>query len=435
VVTELKVWMNGEAVGLWTVDSSGGHRFDYDPAWRASSHVRPVSRSIPLDDTGRVQGPAVGRWFEGLLPEDPQHRRFLQTRFGARSLEPVDLLAAAGQDCVGAVQLRLPDDDAAAPRGIRSTPLGAREVEDDLRQLTRGADSTDPGLRLVLPGGRDKAALMRIGAAWHRPIGSTPTTHLLKLASGRPQGEARFDLGSAVENEWLCLRFLRALGLPAARAEIARFGAIKALVVERFDRAWVMGDSPWIARLPQEDLGQALGVVPSAKYESQGGPGVRDVLALLAGSAEAARDARVFLCAQFAFWLLAALDGHARNFSIFLHRGAQFRLAPLYDVVSAWPAIGDGPQQIAWENARLAMAIGGGNGHTQLGQIGPDHWRELAAASDVPHAWEALVAVSGRVDDALAAVAAQRGVEIPDGLAESMFAGVRRQNAAFRQGL
>lgn len=434
-MSALKVWMNGEAVGLWTVDSAGGHRFDYDPAWRTSRHARPISRSIPLDATGSPQGPAVGRWFEGLLPEDTQHRRSLQTRFGARSLEPIDLLAAAGQDCVGAVQLLSPESSPAESPGIRSAPLGAREVEEHLHDQAHGPGPARPELRVVLPGGRDKTALMRIGAAWHRPLGSTPTTHLIKLPSGRPQGEPRFDLGSIVENEWLSLRFLKALGLPTARAEIARFGAIRALVVERFDRAWVMGDAPWIARLPQEDLGQALGAVPTAKYESQGGPGVREVLGLLAGSAEAARDSRVFICAQFAFWLLAALDGHARNFSIFLHRGQGFRLAPLYDVVSGWPAIGDGPHQIAFENARLAMAIGGGNGHNQLGGIGTAQWRELAAASGVPHAWEAIVAVSAQVERALEAVAAQRSAEVPETLAESIFAGVRRQNARFRQGL
>jgi serine/threonine-protein kinase HipA len=434
-VTTLKVWMNGEPVGLWTVDSAGGHRFDYDPGWRTSAHGRPLSQSIRLDDSGSAQGPAVGRWFEGLLPEDPQHRRALQTRYGARSLEPVDLLEAAGQDCVGAVQLCPPDTEPEMPGEVRSTPLGAREVEDALHDLTRGTGPANAGLRLVLPGGRDKTALLRIGAAWHRPLVATPTTHLIKLPSGRPQGERRFDLGSVVENEWLSLRFLKALGLPTARAEIVRFGSIKALVVERFDRAWMMGDSPWIARLPQEDLGQALGVVPTAKYESQGGPGVREVLALLAGSVEAARDSRIFLCAQFAFWLLAALDGHARNFSIFLHRGGRFRLAPIYDVVSAWPSIGDGPHQIAFENARLAMAIGGLNGHNQLGEIGPAHWRELAASSGVPHAWDALVAVSAQVDKALEAVAAQRHVDVPAQVAEAIFAGVRRQNAVFRQGL
>lgn len=35
-----------------------------------------------------------------------------------------------------------------------------------------------------------------------------------------------------------------------------------------------------------------------------------------------------------------AIDGHAKNFSLFLLPGGNYRLSPLYDVLSAWPMIG-----------------------------------------------------------------------------------------------
>jgi serine/threonine-protein kinase HipA len=47
-------------------------------------------------------------------------------------------------------------------------------------------------------------------------------------------------------------------------------------------------------------------------------------------------------------WLLAAIDGHAKNFPIFLTPGG-YRLTPLYDVMSESPY----PEKI-----KLAMAIG-----------------------------------------------------------------------------
>ena len=50
-------------------------------------------------------------------------------------------------------------------------------------------------------------------------------------------------------------------------------------------------------------------------------------------------DQMTFLKAQIAFWLFAAIDGHAKNFSIFLAPGGGFRLTPLYDVISAQPLL------------------------------------------------------------------------------------------------
>ena len=45
----------------------------------------------------------------------------------------------------------------------------------------------------------------------------------------------------------------------------------------------------------------------------------------------------VFLRAQVAYWLLAATDGHAKNFSVSLGPAGRFALTPLYDVMSLQP--------------------------------------------------------------------------------------------------
>jgi serine/threonine-protein kinase HipA len=118
----------------------------------------------------------------------------------------------------------------------------------------------------------------------------------------------------------LCTHFLQELGLPVAKTEIGVFhdkvGSEKALVVERFDRQFERSPSGirWIARLPQEDLCQAKGIPAQQKYERDGGPGIKSVLELLAGGEAPAYDSLIFAKAQLAFWLLAAPDGHAKNF-------------------------------------------------------------------------------------------------------------------------
>ena len=60
-------------------------------------------------------------------------------------------------------------------------------------------------------------------------------------------------------------------------------------------------------------------------------------------SDEACARHRDLLLAQILFWLLAAPDGHAKNFSLHLLPGGRYRLAPLYDVMSIWPVVGSGP--------------------------------------------------------------------------------------------
>ena len=111
-----------------------------------------------------------------------------------------------------------------------------------------------------------------------RPLGATPTTHILKLPLGLV-GNLQMDMATSVENEWLCAQILKAYGLPVANCTMAQFDDIKALAVERFDRAW-SADRSWLMRLPQEDMCQALGYPSHQKYESDGGPGMDKILNL-----------------------------------------------------------------------------------------------------------------------------------------------------------
>ena len=125
-------------------------------------------------------------------------------------------------------------------------------------------------------------------------------------------GSHRIDLSDSVYNEWLCARLLEALGLSVADSEVLTFEDQQALVVERFDRQ-MMADERWIARLPQGDFCQALGLPPTKKYEVDGGANMTDCLRLIDGSSDASGDRIQFQLAQLGFWLMAACDGHAKK--------------------------------------------------------------------------------------------------------------------------
>ena len=102
------------------------------------------------------------------------------------------------------------------------------------------------------------------------------------------------------------------------------------------------------------------------------------ILKFLNGSANAEQDKRNFLKAQFLFWLLCASDGHAKNFSIQLQAGGRYALAPLYDVLSVYPVLGEGVNLVSPHKVTMAMAVRGKSPHWKMREIQLRHWHELA---------------------------------------------------------
>lgn len=371
--------MNGERIGRWTLRAKGEHEFAYAEDWLSSAAARPVSLSMPLRPPSQpYRGARVEAFFDNLLPDARAIRERMMRRLKAASTRPFDLLAQAGRDCIGALQLLEPGERPAGYDEIRGEELSAKDIERHLKAAggaPLGQLDEEEELRISLAGVQEKTALLSHGGRWMRPLGATPTTHILKLPIGlAPRG---IDLSTSVENEWLCGRIIGAYGLPVARSEMARFGAAKALVVERFDRR-LSSDKSWIVRLPQEDFCQATARPPSARYESDGGPGMKEILNVLAGSTTAAADRETFFRAQIVFWLLCAIDGHAKNFSLHLEQGGGYRLAPLYDVLSAYPVLGTKAAQLSPKKVKMAMAVEGRNRHYHWHGILRRHWNETA---------------------------------------------------------
>lgn len=356
----LAVWANGIRVGDWRLPARGATEFQYDADWLAAPEARPLSLSLPLTiDRVPHRGKAVDAYFDNLLPDSESMRHRLQERFHAASRNAFDLLAAIGRDCVGAVQLLPADEAPAEVRGIQAEPLSDSAVARELAGVTSPAALTreEDDFRISIAGAQEKTAFLRHRNRWCRPRGSTPTTHIFKLPLGLV-GNRQADMRSSVENEWLCARIVGAFGIPVADCEIGEFAAHKALIVERFDRQLHSSGKYWL-RLMQEDFAQATGTPWHHKYQSDGGPGILDLARILRGSVQAGRDLETLFRAQLVFYLLAATDGHAKNFSLRILPAGRFQLTPLYDVLSAWPVIGTRANQVPPGKVKLAMALPG----------------------------------------------------------------------------
>lgn len=425
--TPLIIWMNGLRVGTWT-QTRGVDTLHYDPAWVESTVGRALSLSLPFTP-GNVahRGEVVANFFDNLLPDSDSIRSRIRSKFATASTEAFDLLTAIGRDCVGAVQL-LPEGQ--PPVGfdrIDAEPLNDADIERVIAASLSGArilgQKEEDDFRISIAGAQEKTALLFHRGRWCRPLGATPTTHIFKLPLGLI-GHLQVDMQDSVENEWLCSRLMQAFGLNTATCEILQFGSRKVLSVERFDRA--SQEAGWIARLPQEDFCQAMGLPSSKKYESDGGPGMRDLIRVLDTSARAVEDKRAFVKSQILFWLLAATDGHGKNFSLFHERGGTYRLTPFYDVLSAWPIIGRGPNRLDGRKAKLAMAVRSKNAHWKLSEIRARHWDSVTRAAGLGSATPLLQEIAMQIPQAIESVNREIPAGFPAVVRDKIFEGLQQ---------
>jgi serine/threonine-protein kinase HipA len=379
----LQLWMNGTFVGRWTISPSGEHQLYYDQTWLDSPGSRPLSLSLPLQPSSIYhRGEKVESFFDNLLPDSDIIRQRIQRRFGTSSQQAFDLLSELGRDCVGALQISPKEYDLKSVKSIDYESLNSEEVERILKSTT-SSDFFRTGnvddFRISIAGAQEKNALLYYKNTWAKPIGATPSTHIFKLPIG-DIGDA--DMSRSVENEWLCMQTMNEFGIRTADCKIAQFGDQKTLVVERFDRRFSpKGD--WIVRIPQEDFCQATGTPAGKKYESDGGPSIKKIMDILLHSDESIGDRRMFIKTQILFWLLAATDGHAKNYSIFLQAKGKYHLTPFYDILSAYPVMGESGGLRHPKKFKMAMAVTGKNRHYHWYKIRKDHWITTALNTGV----------------------------------------------------
>jgi serine/threonine-protein kinase HipA len=361
----LNVYLDGRFAGRYERSTAGRVGFAYDAGYVARRGATPLSMSLPFGV--RLSPRAVDAYFSGLIPEGAGALEQIRRQHGLRTTgDAFSVLRHIGRDAPGAVQILPESEDADHDARARGdvTELTAAEFRDLMSDLSSGAGTTPAALqgKWSLPGAQRKVALHRLpSGAWGIPRDSTPTTHILKPAI---PGFAHHDV-----NEFLTMRAAAVLGLDTARTDVLDLGdGLSVVVSHRYDRLEV--DGRW-RRLHQEDLCQALSVMPDRKYQDQGGPGIAQAADLFSEfefpSEAASARSRFFDAVVFnvAAW---ATDAHAKNFSVML-RGNGQQLAPLYDLATYAPYAG-GPQA-----ERSAMKVGD---EYRLSAIGRRHLQKAA---------------------------------------------------------
>jgi serine/threonine-protein kinase HipA len=339
-MTSLPVYFEQRPVGTIDVDKTGPC-FTYDPGWVGLRGAFPISMTMPLKPE-RIVSDVFLPWAANLLPENEQLRTLGQILGMARS-DVVGLLSAIGGDTAGALSI----GRAGRTASVQWQPVGNPEdLERILDELPNKPFLVgDEGVSMSLAGVQTKLAVSvddtgRICI----PMNGSPSTHILKPDSPR--------LWGGVQNEAYCLSLARHLNIPTPNFTTGQAGKRTFLLVERYDR---LNDGTRWRRLHQEDYCQALGIPPSAKYETNhtgvSGPTLKDMFEVTRRHLPASDIVR--LVDMVVFNVMACnTDAHAKNYSVMI-RGSGVSLAPLYDVMcgEVWESVTKNlAQKIAGKN-------------------------------------------------------------------------------------
>jgi serine/threonine-protein kinase HipA len=345
-MTALDVYLHGRRAGTLQRRSHAKLEFAYAGDW-VEGESAAISLSLPVRAEPYGHD-ACAPFFEGLLPEGEFLKAIARTLHVSAG-NPFQLLSAIGGECAGAVSVGPADG---GPPGSVRTPirwLSEQQLSELLAQLPQrpllaalDEGEEGDGIRISLAGAQDKIGVLVRGGRIGLSRGIPPTTDILKAPIP--------GVADAIANEAFCLHLADKAGLDAAVAEPRAAASHEYLLVNRYDRDGEARDG----RIHQEDLCQALGLVPAVKYESEGGPRVADCATLLRGVCSApARDVIAFLDALLFNFLIANNDAHAKNYSLLLDGPESIRLAPLYDLISTVVFPGT--------DRKLAMKYGGEN--------------------------------------------------------------------------
>ena len=337
-----------------------GHLYDKDPlAFAYSDDVlngllrSPFSSVIALAP-GDIATPAVLAYFENLLPEGDQ-RRALEEKHHATSV--FGLLWTAGWDTAGAIVLQ--------PSGARSnTPAYVKSSWTEIAQIIEGHGAPRESSKASISGAQYKLLLcLDRQANPLLPVGSTPSTHILKPDIERTGQK----IWASAINETIIMRVAGKCGLPIANVDYV--AAVKSCLVERYDR---LAKNGGVIRVNQSDLCQLLKTASGVKYEVDGGPSFAACYARV----KSLSAAPLIDCANLLKWLFFNLyvgnnDSYAKNVSMLSTTDGE-RLAPFYDLMctAVYPGF----------STHFAFSIGG---TFKPGEIGPGELKNLADSLNV----------------------------------------------------
>jgi serine/threonine-protein kinase HipA len=320
--------------------------FEYAAEWMSSRDAFDLAPSLPRQQGTVVDGASerpVQWFFDNLLPEE-QAREVFAKEARLPATDAFGLLAYYGRESAGAITLLAAVEAPSAEGGYR--PLTHEALHERIAKLPRQSLAAEAPKRMSNAGAQHKLAICVRNGELFEPLGSTPSTHLLK-----PDHVDKENWPSSVANEYFVMRLAERLGLEVPPVQI-RYVPDPVYIIERFDRQ-IDGDRT--RRLHVIDACQALGLDRTFKYQQAT---VENLIRCIELCANRAR-ARQSLLEWVLFNILTGNgDAHLKNLSFYVHPDG-LELAPFYDLV-ATESYRAGPEtHPRWPQCDLSIHMGG----------------------------------------------------------------------------
>jgi serine/threonine-protein kinase HipA len=357
-----QVWYADKLVGELREDDNHELYFTYASEWLNGSPF-PVSISLPLTNQEAFAHP----FFSGLLPEAGVRERLCQQK-GIDNRDDAGLLFAIGEDCAGALSI-VPNQLSSENRP--PTPLTSEDVSKLASSHGTIILDSQRERRFSLAGAQDKLSVIYMNDEYALPNRSHPSTHILKFET----------IDRVCFAEYIANKIAEQIGISVVATEFhyAEDGRTPFLRIERYDR-WRNELNGNVNRFHQEDMLQAIGEPTALKYESDGGPSLSRIAAVIRENvAEPAESILQLRDWQMFNYLVGNWDGHAKNLALLYgENGSAPKLAPFYDLVAIEFFNVIKPGQWA---RKLAFKIGQ---HDTPEEITREDWRHFANDLEIP---------------------------------------------------
>jgi serine/threonine-protein kinase HipA len=315
----LEAFLNEQRVGTLS-EGQDLWRFEYDMQWASASDAYDLSPRLARSELVHTDGGTdrpVQWYFDNLLPEEEQ-RDVVAKEAKINGEDAFGLLEYLGAESAGSLVL-LPPGAARQPRGLNS--LSDADLSARINNLSRASLSSGAPKRMSAAGAQSKLLVVYRGGALYEPVGSEPSTHILK------PNHTHQDYPSSVINEYAAMRLARALNLTVPNV-LRRYVPEPVYLVERFDRYTDAAGAT--QRRHIIDACQLLNKSRGFKYTGATLESLGDIIAACRNRA----STRINLYRWLIFnVLIANNDNHLKNLSFMMGREG-IELSPAYDLLS-----------------------------------------------------------------------------------------------------
>lgn len=332
---KLHVWCNQQRVGTLT-EQNNIWQFEYAESWQEFD----LSPDLPITDNICADGSStrpVQWFFDNLLPEEGA-RELIADEAHISKADAFGLLEHFGAESAGALTL-LSEDDPSQLTGEQA--LSTKTLSERIRQLPHIPLSTGASKRMSMAGAQHKLPVIFKESEIYEPIGSTPSTHILKPDHSDPE---RYPHSAA--NEWFTMQLAKRVGLNVPECYLI-YVPEPVYLIARFDRIESGGE---LLRQHMLDGCQLLSLANTFKYDQCN----FETLERLISFSRAKAVTRQRLFQWFIFNLLAGnTDDHLKNLSFYASKQG-FNLTPHYDLISTAVYATENK----WGNEKLVWPLG-----------------------------------------------------------------------------